>query len=101
MTENNEHGLYHSMGRLSNANLNSNKTFPILLHNDHYLTEFIVTDNHEKVLHNGFKHTLSEIRKNYCIVRGRNYIKKILQKCVIQCKMFLSSKFVKLAKIKS
>ena len=36
--------------------LNFNTKFPILLHNDDYLTELIVEDNFEKVLHNGFKH---------------------------------------------
>ena len=55
MIEKDENGLYHSMGRLSNANLNFNTKFPILLHNNLYLTELIVKGNHEKVLHNGFK----------------------------------------------
>ena len=87
MIEKDENGLYRSMGRLSNANLNFNTKFPILLHNDHYLTELIVKDNHEKVSHNGFKHTLSEQRQNYWIVIGRNHIKKILWNCVI-CKKF-------------
>ena len=87
MIEKDENGLYRSMGMLSNANLNFNTKFPIPLHNDHYLTELIVKDNYGKVLHHGFKHTLSEVRKNYWIVRGRNYVKKILRKCVI-CKKF-------------
>ena len=87
MIEKDKNRLYRSMGRLSNANWNFNTKFPILLHNDHYLTESVVKDNHERVLHNGFKHTLSEVRKNYWIVRGGNYIKKILRKCII-CKKF-------------
>ena len=73
--------------RLSNANLNFNTKFPVLLHDDHHLTELIVKDSHERVLHNGFNHTLAEVRKNYWIVRGRNYVKKILRKCII-CKRF-------------
>ena len=77
MIEKDEHGLYRSMGRLSNANLNFNTTFPVLLHDDHHLTELIVKDSHKRVLHNGFKHTLAEVRKNYWIVGGRNYIKKM------------------------
>ena len=87
MIEKDEKGLYCSIGGLSNANLNFNTKFPILLHNYHYLTELIVKDNHEKVLHNGFKDTLSEVWKHYWIVRGRNYIKKILRKCIV-CKKF-------------
>ena len=37
MIEKDENELYRSMGRLSNANLNFNTKFPLLLHNDHYL----------------------------------------------------------------
>ena len=37
MIEKDENGLFRCMGRLSNANLNFNTKFPILLHNDHYL----------------------------------------------------------------
>ena len=47
----NENGLYCSY-----ANLNFNTKFPILFHNNDYLTELIVEDNFRKVLHNGFKH---------------------------------------------
>ena len=47
MIEKDEHGLYRSIGRLSNANLNFNTKFPILLHNNLYFTDFIVKDNHE------------------------------------------------------
>ena len=49
MIEKDEHGLYRSMGTLSNANLNFNTKFPVLLHNDLYLTELIVKYNHVKV----------------------------------------------------
>ena len=87
MIEKDEHGLYRSMGRLSNANLNFNTTFPVLLHDDHHLTELIVKDSHKRVLHNGFKHTLAEVRKKIWIDGGRNYIKNILRKCII-CKRF-------------
>ena len=37
MIEKDENGLFRCMGRLSNANLNFNTKFPILLQNDHYL----------------------------------------------------------------
>ena len=83
MVDIDKNGLYGLMGRLGNASLSFNTKFPILLNNDHYLTEFIVKDSHSGVLHNGLKHTLADVRKNYWIIRGRNYIRKILGKCVI------------------
>ena len=46
----------------------------------------IVKDNHKKVLHNGFKHAYQNTKK-LLVVRSRNYIKKILRKCVI-CRKF-------------
>jgi len=73
--------------RLSNSNLDYNEKFPILLNNNHYLTELIIRDCHENVFHNGFKHTLAKLRENYWIVCGRSFIKKLLRKCVI-CNRF-------------
>ena len=58
--KNYENELYRSMGRLSNGKLNFNTKLVTLLHNDDYF--------------NG--NTLSEVRKNYWIVRGRNFIRK-------------------------
>ena len=41
----------------------------------------IVLDAHERIKHNGERHTLTEVRNQY-IPRGKSFIKKILSKCV-------------------
>ena len=38
-------------------------------------------DAHERIKHNGERHTLTEVRNQY-IPRGKSFIKKILSKCV-------------------
>ena len=47
----------------------------------------ITRQAHEKVLHNGVKDTLTEIRTKYWVVKGRSLVKSIVQRCVL-CKKF-------------
>ena len=49
------------------------------------MTKLIVEDCHHHIKHNGKKHTLSEVRKEYWIPRGKSYIKQIPYYCII-CK---------------
>ena len=37
---------------------------------------------HERTMHGGVKDTLTEIRSKYWFVRGRQFVRKILHKCV-------------------
>ena len=82
-----EAGLWRCGRRLSNANIPFSTKHPILLHRNHPLTTLIIRKAHEKVLHNGVKETLTEIRSKYWIVKGRSLIKMIIHKC-ITCKRF-------------
>ena len=47
---------------------------PIMLSRNHDLTKLLVLKFHEKVLHNGVKQTLNELRNEFWINRGQNYI---------------------------
>ena len=53
---------------------------PILLD---YLTTLIVLDAHQQVMHNGVKETLTELRSNYWVVRGRQFIRKLIHHCLV------------------
>ena len=75
--------LLRCKGRLQNATIPIDAKHPIILPQDHYLTELIIRDCHQRVLHNGMKETLTEMRTRFWAVRGRQIIRKIVSlKCV-------------------
>ena len=57
--------------------------FPILLPSDHHLTKLYVLNAHVRVLHDGVKATLTELRSRIWLVKGRSTVKKILRECVV------------------
>ena len=66
-----------------NADIPYQTRHPILLPRDHYLTTLIVRRAHQRVLHNGVKDTLSEVRSRYWIVKGRAFVKKTIHHCIV------------------
>ena len=69
-------------GRIHNAPLHESAKFPILLPQNHHLTKLIVRDAHERTLHSGLNSTLTHLRQRYWIPTGRQYVKKIIRRCV-------------------
>lgn len=72
-------------GRLGNAPLSVETRYPSLLPRRHHVTRLIVEACHRKTNHGGVKETLVEVRTNFWIPKGRQYVKRILHQCVI-CK---------------
>ena len=66
--------LLRCKGRLQNATIPVDARHPIILTQDHYLTELIIRDCHQRVLYNGVKETLTELRTRFWVVRGRQII---------------------------
>ena len=56
------HGLWRCGGRLGNADLSYDAKHPMLLPNEHPFTTLVVKWAHTRVLHNGTKETLTEVR---------------------------------------
>ena len=69
-------------GRIHNAPIHESAKFPILLPQNHHLTQLIVQDAHERILHSGLNSTLTHLRQRYWIPTGRQYVKKIIRRCV-------------------
>ena len=76
-------GLYRCQGRLSNADLTISAKHPILLPKKHHLTVLLVKHSHKRVMHNGVKETLTELRTEYWIVRGRQFVRHLLHTCTV------------------
>ena len=85
-------GLLRCRGTLGNALVPEKSKFPILLPRDSYVTDLIVRNCHQQVLHSGVNDTLNEIRSRLWITRGRQFVKKILHKCVV-CRKVLGPSY--------
>lgn len=77
--------LIHCRGGLSNSAMSVSAQFPILLPRRSWLTTLLVRKAHTHVLHGGVADTLSSLREQYWIPRGRQVIKGLLRPCVV-CK---------------
>ena len=80
-------GILRCGGRLNNSDLPYGTKHPIFLSKQNHLAVLITRQAHEKVLHNGVKETLTEIRAKYWIVKGRSLVKSVVQQCVV-CRRF-------------
>ena len=56
-----EKGIIRCQGRLLNSNLPSETIHPIVLPPDHHITDLIIQDCHERVMHNVTKETLLQL----------------------------------------
>ena len=74
--------IWRCGGRFHNAELPYSTKFPIVLPSKHRFTELVVQHSHERVFHNGVKETLTEIRSQYWIIRGRQIVQRIVQQCI-------------------
>ena len=75
-------GLLRCRGRMANSDLPYSARAPILLNKEHHIATLIVTDAHRRVLHGGVKETLTEIRSHYWMIRGRQFVRKLIHRCV-------------------
>ena len=80
-----KNGILRCQGRLGQSDLDTETVTPILLPREHKLTEMFINDYHGYVHHSGVRATLAELRTRFWITRGRQAVKKVLNKCVV-CK---------------
>ena len=65
-----ESGVWRCGGRMSNSCLSPAARTLILLDKKHHLTTLIVADAHRRVMHDGVKEMLTELRSTYWLIRG-------------------------------
>ena len=80
-------GIIRCAGRLKFADLSFDTIRPKLMPKNHRVTELMIKDAHEKLLHSGISHTLSEIRRDVWIPQGRNAVRKVITRCILCRKM--------------
>ena len=82
-----QHNVWQCEGRPKKTNLPYDQMYPILLPKQHPFTVIIVKSAHERTLHCGMKDTITEVRSKYWLVKGRQFVRKIIHQCVIFCKV--------------
>ena len=65
---------------------------PAILPRQHHFTQLVIIDAHERVFHNGIKETLTEVRSQFWIVKGRQLVRRLLYHCAI-CKRYEGKPF--------
>lgn len=65
-----------------NANVPESVNCPMLLPNKGRFSMLVIQDAHRKVLHQGVRDTLTELRETYWIPQGRKAVQRILKRCV-------------------
>ncbi|XP_068684812.1 uncharacterized protein [Montipora foliosa] len=78
-------GILRCGGRLKNAPIPFNARFPIFLPRSSHFTNLVINECHLKVLHNGVRETLTELRSCFWVVKGRQAVKTVIAKCSV-CK---------------
>ena len=76
-----ENGIVRCKGRLSRSSLSAEAKYPVLIPRDHHVSTLIVRHCHNRVMHNGPKETLAELRSRFWIVKGRQLVRKIVHQC--------------------
>ncbi|XP_046388265.1 uncharacterized protein LOC124157511 [Ischnura elegans] len=70
-------------GRLKHSLLSEDEKHPLIIPSDHPLTRLIIEDCHKRTLHGGVQLTLTTLRTQYWVLKGRQKIKEIIHKCVV------------------
>ncbi|XP_065191904.1 uncharacterized protein LOC135822994 [Sycon ciliatum] len=76
-----DNGVLRCRGRLENADLCSKSRFPVLISKEHAIANLIIRDCHLKVMHGGVAHTLSRVRYQFWIPKGRSAVKALVRRC--------------------
>ena len=82
-----ENDLFRCEGRLRNVPLPYQAKATYLINSEQYLATLIVNDIHARFKHISIKQTLTELRQNFRICRGRQFVRNIIRKCAI-CKKY-------------
>ena len=73
--------------RLNNSSLQLGAKNPILLPYDHHYVKLLVSDVRKWIHHGGINDTLTTIREEYWILKGRQVVKQVIRHCVTCKKM--------------
>ena len=74
-------GIIRCKGRINNSPLPVDCKNPIFLPSKNYFVKLLIDKVHNDVKHDGVRSTLTMIRERFWILRGRESVKRVLNKC--------------------
>ena len=63
--------------------MNEGTKYPKLLPRYEHFTNLLICEVHQRLIHAGVAHMLSQIREEYWIPQGRVQVKSVISKCLI------------------
>ena len=72
-----ENQIWRCRGRIQNAEVPFSTMHPILLDRNHFLSILAVRRAHERVMHGDVKATLTELRSQFWILKGRSFVEQL------------------------
>ena len=78
-------GVLRVGGRLARAPLTFASKHPAILPADEQVCRLVIADAHRRVFHSGLERTLTELRSQFWLCRGRSLVKKVIYGCLV-CK---------------
>ena len=82
-----ENQIMRCRGRFNNSSLQLGTKNPILLPHNHHYTKLLISDVHKRLHHGGINDTLTTIREEYWILKGRQAVEQVIRHCVTYKKM--------------
>ena len=76
-------GLLKLGGHLENALISYEAKHPLVLPYQHHVTDLIISQHHQTTGH--LEYVLSSLCQDYCIIKGRSAVRRVLNKC-FRCK---------------
>ena len=77
-----QENVWRCGGRLTKADIPYSMKHPILLSKQHRFAVLVTERAHERTGHSGVKDILTEVRCKYWFARGRQFVRKIVYRCV-------------------
>ena len=77
-----DNGLLRLGGRIHFSLLSYEQQHPFILPYDSRLSNLLVEYYHHKTLHSGIRLTLSTVRQDFWIIKGRSLVKSVIHKCL-------------------
>ena len=80
-------GILVCEGRMDFSDLAQAAKKPTLLPKNHKFSELVIMECHERVHHCKERSTLAELRSRFWITKGRQYVKRVINSCLV-CRRF-------------
>ena len=74
-----EQSLIRCAGRIKNAHLPNSSKCPVLLPKNHHFTNLVIQEVHHRMKHVGINQTLSSLREQFWVIRGREIVKRTFE----------------------